>query len=367
MSGDWVPGIAGNFPLHQAVVEAMPKGAIVLSAETYGTSSWSQTAKVLATLPDGSPKTYFLKCSSGPSARTMTEGEYHSALAIREVVSDFVPKPAAWGEYHDGQTSVYFYLADFHDMDLRAPPDPKRFTAKVAELHSKSKSPTGMFGFYTPTVLGIFERTVKWETSWAQCFTNQLQDVIRYDNETNGYWPEFDAACKQLIEAVIPRLLGALQSEGRSIEPVLIHGSLWEQNMGVDMETGDTVVFDAGCTYAHNEMEFGTWRGSWAYHFKKPVYMRFYHNHIKPSAPKHEWDDRNRLYSLHPNLNDSAGHPGSISRSIAYNDMLFLCEKYAPLESLEKYNPENDIRATGAYSQDTTHTSRNHIRALGLK
>jgi hypothetical protein len=27
--------------------------------------------------------------------------------------------------------------------------------------------------------------------------------------------------------------------------------------------------------------------------------------------------------------------------------MLFLCEKYAPLESLEKYDPQNDITVTG--------------------
>lgn len=33
----------------------------------------------------------------------------------------------------------------------------------------------------------------------------------------------------------------------------------------------------------------------------------------------------------------------------AYNDMLYLCEKYGPLESLEKYNPEKDVSVTGAY------------------
>ena len=33
----------------------------------------------------------------------------------------------------------------------------------------------------------------------------------------------------------------------------------------------------------------------------------------------------------------------------AYNDMLYLCEKYGPLEILEKYNPEKDISVAGAY------------------
>lgn len=193
-----------------------------------------------------------------------------------------------------------------------------------------------------------------------------MKDVIRYDNETNGPWPEYDAACKQLIDVVIPRLLGALQSDGRMITPSLIHGDLWERNVGTDMETGETVLFDPGCAYAHNEMEFETWRCTWAFYFNSPIYRRMYQRHIEPSEPAEEWDDRNRLYSIHPYLNDSAGHPGSNSRKMsvtysylrifhsmilrrAYNDMLYLCEKYGPLETLEKYDPEKDISITGTH------------------
>lgn len=35
--------------------------------------------------------------------------------------------------------------------------------------------------------------------------------------------------------------------------------------------------------------------------------------------------------------------------SRAYDDMLYLCEKYGPLERLEKCNPEKDISVTGDY------------------
>jgi protein-ribulosamine 3-kinase len=183
-----------------------------------------------------------------------------------------------------------------------------------------------MFGFGVPTALGKFERTVRWELSWATCFTNQLRDVVAYDNEANGSWPEYDAACKQLIEEVIPRLLGVLQSGGHSIEPALIHGDLWEQNVGTDKETGEVILFDLGSTYAHNEMEFGTWRCSWAYHFNSPVYMRLYQRQVEPSQPVDEWDDRNRLYGLHPYLNDLVGHPGSGSRKmrVLISDILTL-------------------------------------------
>lgn len=31
----------------------------------------------------------------------------------------------------------------------------------------------------------------------------------------------------------------------------------------------------------------------------------------------------------------------------AYNDMLYLCEKYAPLEGLGRYDPLKDISVTG--------------------
>jgi protein-ribulosamine 3-kinase len=108
-----------------------------------------------------------------------------------------VPKPIGWGQYYDGDSQVYFILSDYHDMTSQEP-DPTCFAKKLADLHTQGKSPTGNFGFAVPTALGKFERTVTWEKSWAKCFTNQLEDVIRYDNEVNGTWPEYDAACTQL-------------------------------------------------------------------------------------------------------------------------------------------------------------------------
>ena len=113
----------------------------------------------------------------------MVEGEYKSAAAINAVVPGLIPEPAGWGEYHVGDQKHYFFLGDFHDMDLSTPPDPAEFSTLVAALHRKGTSPTGMFGFHVPTVIGKMERTVTWERSWAASITHQLKDVIRYDNE----------------------------------------------------------------------------------------------------------------------------------------------------------------------------------------
>ena len=246
----------------------------------------------------------------------MTEGEYHSASAIAALVPGLVPKATGWGEFQSSESQVFFFLGDFHDMDFSVAPEPVHFMSQIAELHRKGTSPNGMFGFSVATVCGRMERTVTWEKSWAKSFTHQLKDVIGYDNAANGPWPEYDVACKQLIHVVIPKLLGALQSDGREITPTLIHGDLWEWNVGIDIETGENVVFDPGSIYAHNEMEFGTWRCSWAFYFNLPIYTQQYQRHLKPSEPVEEWDDRNRLYSIHPYLNDSAGHPGSASRQM---------------------------------------------------
>ncbi|KAL2047679.1 hypothetical protein N7G274_000721 [Stereocaulon virgatum] len=72
---------------------------------------------------------------------------------------------------------------------------------------------------------------------------------------------------------------------------------------------------------------------------------------MKQRGPAGEWDDRNRLYSLKYNLDHSGGHSGNVTRQTAYNDMCYLCEKYAPLEGLGKYDSEKDPSVTGASIQ----------------
>lgn len=236
----------------------MPKGTKVIASESSGISAWTKTAKVSAITPSGAATRYFLKCATGQGARALAEGEFHSANNINSVVPGFIPTAIGWGEYDSEGTTTYFFLGTFHDMDFSTPPEPEEIMPIVSSLHNRGTSPNGMFGYPVPVVCGRMERTVTWTNSWAESFTLQLKDVIKYDNDTNGPWPEYDVVCKQLIDAVIPRLLGALQSEGRDIKPTLIHGDLWERNVGMDMDTGNIVVFDPGCTYAHNEMEFGT-------------------------------------------------------------------------------------------------------------
>jgi len=177
-------------------------------------------------------------------------GEYYSAGVMTNHVSDFGPKPAGKGEYHDETGKcVYFYVMEYHDMDQQSPPNPAELVNRIAELHSKAVSPNGRFGFPLVNGRGTLDRSEHWEESWAAQFAYLLRGLITLDNAVNEIWPEYDDACRQLIDRVIPRLLGVLQSGGRNIEAVLCHGDLWEGNVATDVETGKIIIFDPGGSY----------------------------------------------------------------------------------------------------------------------
>jgi hypothetical protein len=60
---------------------------------------------------------------------------------ISEAVSEFVTNAVGWRGYHNGESEVYLFLGDYHDMDLKKKtPEPASSATQVAELHSKGKS-----------------------------------------------------------------------------------------------------------------------------------------------------------------------------------------------------------------------------------
>jgi fructosamine-3-kinase len=244
----------------------------------------------------------------------MLLGEFESSKIIYGLMPEFIPEPFGYGRYKAKTPVTYFYLSEFVDMDVTSAPEPVEFTNKLAELHKKSTSPTGKFGFHVTTCDGKMAHTVEWEESWAIFFQKLLIGVCKLDVETNGPWPELERATKQVAFHVVPRLLGALQTEGRQIKPSIIHGDLWEGNLGISMETGDILMYDAGSYYAHNEMELGHWRAEFSSHLRSKIYTRYYLLNYPAAEPVEEFDDRNRLYSIKSSINYSAGHPGNIMR-----------------------------------------------------
>ncbi|KKY28033.1 putative glutathione s-transferase [Diplodia seriata] len=211
----------------------------------------------IISLPGGTIERYFLKCASEDAGRALIEGEFNAMSAIYEAAPDFVPKPHSWGEFRSKEPRTYFFLSQFIDMFSNWVPEPNQLCKKLARLHRDSVSPTGMFGFHVKTCQGRSAQHVGWDASWTACFTKILGHVMKLDANANGRWDAFDEIGRRITMRVIPRLIGALEADGRSVKPCLIHADLWEGNTGMSVETGDIYIFDAASLYAHNEMEIG--------------------------------------------------------------------------------------------------------------
>jgi protein-ribulosamine 3-kinase len=231
--------------------------------------------------------------------RAMMEAEHRSMMEIYSYMPDFVPKPIHWGNLEQGSPKTFFYLMEF----LRLGPEivePPEFCHRIARLHNMSVSPTGKFGFHLVTWHGPNPQNTIWEESWSTYFTRLLTQFFDQEIAQNGPQPEYEAAFKTFTRLVVPQILEPLQSNGRILKPCLIHGDLWEENTGLNLESGLPVVFDASVMYAHNEMQLGMWRCN-RYRFKTP-YFRQYLNYMQPSEPVEQFDDRNRLYSIKFNI-----------------------------------------------------------------
>lgn len=254
--------------------------------------------------------------------------------ALHAAASGLVPKPIGWGKLETVSPPSHFLLVEFKDFVSGAMPDPVRLGARVAAMHLSpaARSPTGMFGFPVQTFDGARTQAVDWDPSWTSFFSKLLTTAYEQDTEANGVWPELDAAYRRVQTHLIPRLIGALESDGRRVEPVIIHGDMWEGNVGTEEGTGDPWIYDCAAYYGHNEMELGIWRAE-RHQLKAKVYRDEYLLNCDPSEPKDEWDDRNRLYSAKTNLMHSACVAGSPARHLYVSRIPF------PLHTLPVSSP----------------------------
>jgi fructosamine-3-kinase len=252
-------------------------------------------------------------------------GEYMSMSEIYKTLPSIAPQPHGYGKCK--AEHAHFFLCDYLPLKPGLP-DAVRLGEKLAELHRKSQSPTGQFGFHCTTFDGKLPLTTKWDSNWTSFFTRLMRDVYNLDVEVNGFWSELDNAMQAAFDKLIPRLLDPLTSEGRSIKPSLIHGDLWESNIGTHNATGEIYIFDACAYYAHHEKELGIWRCE-HHEMHGEEYRREYLRHFPPSEPVDEFDDRNRLYSVETLLINSAHFLGSVTRSRALEELKWLLNKYS--------------------------------------
>jgi fructosamine-3-kinase len=243
----------------------------------------------------------------------MLEGEFNSMSELYSVAPNFVPEPYTWGKLNVSNPDTYFFLCEFIEMTINNP-DPIQFSTKLVQLHKDSMSPNGQFGFHINTCQGNLQQQTAWNPSWTDFYVQLLRGAMKLNKELNGDWKDLEPCIDRLISHVVPQVIAPLEANGRKVKPCLIHGDLWDGNVGTDFETGEIYVFDASVYYAHYEMEIAMWRAQQNKILGAKVYLNNYLARMGISEPVELFDDRQRLYSIYMTLFESACHNGSSFR-----------------------------------------------------
>ncbi|KAI4913365.1 hypothetical protein J4E85_010819 [Alternaria conjuncta] len=307
LAPDAAAGFSASIDVDDAVVRFFPEGSKIVTAVGHGASLWTRSARIDVETSDGTPKSYFIKVAPGPNGRSMLEGEYHSAVDMREVLPGFSPIPIGWGVF-DSDEDLAFFLQAFHDMDTEIP-DMDQLTRTLAEFHIKSEErfeeltrgrrPDGMkFGYHVTTHNGKLSQDNTWTRTWEEYFVQNMRRMLEHDEKEGGERPqEIEELLEPLFEKVIPRLLRPMEMNGREVKPSLIHGDLWYGNTSTDHENNVPIVYDACCFWGHNEYEIRTMRAKTRYRFGK-AQQRAYLQHYPAAYPIEDFEARNALYHL---------------------------------------------------------------------
>jgi fructosamine-3-kinase len=148
----------------------------------------------------------------------------------------------AWGkcEKPGDNFDKYFLLFTFHSLLESKPkprPDIPRFAKAVAQLHTLSvkeyaaSNPEERFGFHITTYNGTLAQDNTWTKSWREFYTAGMVRMLALEENARGPNDELKRLSEPLLKKVIPRLLDPLETDGRSIKPVLLHGDLWLGNV----------------------------------------------------------------------------------------------------------------------------------------
>ncbi|CAI4213379.1 unnamed protein product [Parascedosporium putredinis] len=250
-------------------------------------------AAVMAKLPKGCK---VLSGASGPVGENMMKGTFEAENALHSFIPTRAPKPVGWGRYA-GDPDTYFYLCQFVEMydDL---PSPREWAAAVSTLHlnSMGKSPNGQFGFHVPTHLANVPVDNTWKSSWQALWAQQMKSLFAQDEKIHGPDGELRALRADYFDKAIPRYLGPLESDGRSIQPTLIHSDLWPGNIKPMTSSDELCMFDACAYWGHNEADLGICRNP-RYKLGPPC-IHEYFKRVPISEPSADFDGRNAVYAM---------------------------------------------------------------------
>ncbi|ESZ91086.1 hypothetical protein SBOR_8519 [Sclerotinia borealis F-4128] len=220
---------------------------------------------------------------------------------------------------------IHFFCCELINMTDEIP-EMQAFTSALAELHLKGISPNGKYGFSVPTYKGTIPQYTDWHETWEESYYHSMKWFMYAEEKSQGVDKEMQELCQGILDKVIPRLLRPLETEGRQIQPRLIHGDLWAGNTSWNIDTNTPIIYDSAALYAHNE-QMVAWRP--IRHLTGKQYIKAYFHYFPVSAPEEDQDDRNMLYYLRWDLKSSALFSGNLRyRNMAKETMKTLIAKF---------------------------------------
>lgn len=220
--------------------------------------------------------------------------EYEGQKAISAIIPENAIEPIAWGYFQNDKTKAWF-LTPFRKLQ-ECPPSLPTLLPIIKKLHLESQSPTGKFGFDVTPFYGPPPMIVDWTDNWEEFWTREFRSGLEYAQRMRGENPELVGIANEFIAKVVPRLLRPLQTGGRSIKPSLCHGDLWDDNIQIDVDTEQPVLFDPCAFYGHNEMDLQCMRG--ARYAIGLDFVDLYKKEVGASEPQDDFDDRNAMYAM---------------------------------------------------------------------
>lgn len=155
---------------------------------------------------------------------SVSRGELQLMSTIHNLLPEFVPRLIASGIYKT-IPDTHFFLVEFREMtdDIS---DCRMFAALLPILRQKCLSPTGKGRVLYRHVRRKPGPFVALEDSWEAFFAKTMIQAL--DLEIEGKVPseKLDVLSRALFEKVVPRLLGPLESDGRIVKCLLVHGDL---------------------------------------------------------------------------------------------------------------------------------------------
>nr|AAZ14929.1 possible fructosamine-3-kinase [Coprinellus disseminatus] len=258
--------------------------------------STGEYSGALPKITSTSKRTYYVKAGTLRDAEQWA-GEAESLKEMERASPGIAPKLYSFGNLSSGNP---YFISEYKVMGHLNSSVAVVLAKRLAtELH-QFESAHG-FGFQVPTYCGPTRFANGWFDGWSKCYAAMYGTLIQRLRET-GRHERLCSKGDKIIQrcgfdphSIIPILLGKM-----SIQPVLLHGDLWNGNVGVDQTTGEPVIFDPASFYGHSESDLAIARIFGG--FPQSFYDTYFKNHPK-SEPQAEYPVRAELYESFHYLN----------------------------------------------------------------